>query len=210
ARDHHVERARLPDEPREPLGAAGAGEDAERDLGETDLAGVLRHHAEVGGERDLEPPADAVAVDGGDDDLGGARELVERLLAVKAEHRLEVRLARLQHLDVRAGAEETRHRAREHDDAGVLVEPELLYRLVDLAHHREVVRVRLRLADLDVPDVVLDSGPDVLALHSSARPRAAVDGPHPSGRITATLAVRAVGQPRRALGGRRSSTRPSG
>jgi len=190
SRDHHVERPGLTDQPGQALGPAGAGKDPQRDLGEPDLPGILRHHAQVGRERDLEPAADAVSVDRRDDDLRSARELVERFLAVEAEHRLEIRLALLQHLDVRAGAEEARHRAREHDDAGVLVEPELFDGRVHLLHHGEVVGVRLRLADLDVPDVVVGSGPDVLALHGRLRPPAAVAGGHTRRRITATMARR--------------------
>src|SRR4029077_16426352 len=112
--------------PGQPLGPPGPGKDAERYFGESDLPGVLRHHPEVAGERDLEAAADAVAVDRRDDDLRGARELVERLLAVQAEHRLEIRLARLQHLDVGAGAEESGDAARENDDAGAVVEAHLL------------------------------------------------------------------------------------
>src|SRR5579871_2271243 len=102
AGDHEVQGPARADEPGEPLGATGAGQDAEGHLGETDLAGARRHHPEVAREGDLEPAAHAVAVDAGDDDLRGAGELVQRLLAVEAEHRLVIGLGALQHLDVRA------------------------------------------------------------------------------------------------------------
>ena len=49
------------DEPREPLRSAGAGQHAERDLGQPDLAGVLARDADVGRHRDLQAAADACA-----------------------------------------------------------------------------------------------------------------------------------------------------
>ena len=52
----------LADEAGEALRAAGAGEHAEGDLGEADLAGALQGDADVGGHGDLEPAADGVAV----------------------------------------------------------------------------------------------------------------------------------------------------
>ena len=56
----HVLRAAEADEAREPLRAAGAGDHPEPDLGEAEL-GVLGGDAEVAGERELEPDAEAVA-----------------------------------------------------------------------------------------------------------------------------------------------------
>ena len=60
---------RLADEAREPLGAAGAGEHAEGDLGEADLARALLGDAHVGGHGDLEAAADSVAVERRDHEL---------------------------------------------------------------------------------------------------------------------------------------------
>ncbi len=91
----------LPDEPREPLRAAGAGQHAERDLGQADLAGVLRARcADVGGQRDLEPAADGVAVQRGDHELRRLFEPVQRLVGVQAEVVLEVGVGVLEHPDV--------------------------------------------------------------------------------------------------------------
>ena len=63
---------RRPDEAREALGAAGAGDDAEEDLGLAE-PGVVGRDAEVAGERDLAPAAERVAGDGGDGRLGQPR-----------------------------------------------------------------------------------------------------------------------------------------
>src|SRR5882672_865677 len=72
---HQAKRLLAPDEPREPLRSAGAGEQAERDLGETDLVRALSGDAEVAAQRDLEAATQAMAVDRGDDDLRRALEL---------------------------------------------------------------------------------------------------------------------------------------
>ena len=59
---HGGERAGLPDRAR---GAVEAREDAELDLGEAEAGGVVaRGDALVAGERQLEPAAEAEAVDG--------------------------------------------------------------------------------------------------------------------------------------------------
>ena len=91
AADHQLHRARLADEARQPLRAAGAGQHAERDLGQADLAAVLPRDAEVGGHRDLEAAADGVAVQRRDDELRRLLEPVQRLVRVQAEVVLEVR-----------------------------------------------------------------------------------------------------------------------
>ena len=56
-------------EPRQPLRAARAGNDAEQHLGLADLASLCRD-AEVARHRDLESAAERVAVNGGDERLG--------------------------------------------------------------------------------------------------------------------------------------------
>ena len=65
AQQHHLLGARGAEEARDPRGAARAREDAEADLGEAELRGVVGD-PEVGGERELEPAAEAVAVDRAD------------------------------------------------------------------------------------------------------------------------------------------------
>ena len=61
AAQHHVLGARQADQPHEPLGAAGARDHPERDLGQRELH-VVGRHAEVAGQRELQPDAEAVAV----------------------------------------------------------------------------------------------------------------------------------------------------
>ena len=116
AAHHQLHRARLADEAREPLRAARAGQHAERDLGQADLAAVLPRDAEVRGHRHLEAAADGVAVQRGDHELRRLLEAVERLVGVQAEVVLELGIGVLEHADRRAGAEELLARAGEHDD----------------------------------------------------------------------------------------------
>src|SRR6185312_2981804 len=70
----HVLRAAQPDEAREPLRAARAGDHPQADLREAELR-VVGGDAEVAGERQLEPDAEAVALDARDhrlrEPLGG-------------------------------------------------------------------------------------------------------------------------------------------
>src|SRR5919201_2920917 len=58
-------RLRRPDHPHEPMRSAGAGEDAECDLGQPEDRGLV-DYAEVHGEGELERAAEAPAVDRGD------------------------------------------------------------------------------------------------------------------------------------------------
>src|SRR6266850_4993108 len=111
ARHHELDRGRLVDEPGQPLGAAGAREHAQRDLGEPDLARTLARDAEIGRHRDLEPAAHGVPVERRDHELGGLLEAVEGLVRMEAEVVLEDRIDRLQHVDVGARAEELLARA---------------------------------------------------------------------------------------------------
>ena len=55
--------SREPDQPRQPLGPAGAGDDAEQDLGQPELRVLGAAIPEVAGERDLAPSAEREAVD---------------------------------------------------------------------------------------------------------------------------------------------------
>ena len=67
------------DQPGQPLRAAGAGDDAEQDLGLPDL-GALAQHPEVGAEREFEPAAERVAGDRRHHRLGDVRHGGERRL----------------------------------------------------------------------------------------------------------------------------------
>ncbi len=94
----HLERLLGADDARQALRAAGAGQQAELDLGQAELR--ARHgDAVVGDERDLEPAAQRGAVDRGDDGLGA---VLDRRLDV-VEGGAARRLAEL--ADVGAGDE---------------------------------------------------------------------------------------------------------
>ena len=67
------------DQPRQPLRAARAGDDAEQDLRLADLR-RLAEHPEVGAEGKLKPAAERVPGDGGDDRLGDVSDVVQRRL----------------------------------------------------------------------------------------------------------------------------------
>jgi hypothetical protein len=56
--------------------------DAERDLGQAELACAALGNAQIGGQRHLEPAADRVAVDGCDHQLGRLLEPAQRLVGV--------------------------------------------------------------------------------------------------------------------------------
>ena len=146
---HHFDRARLADEAREALRSAGAGQHAERDFGKADLAGVFARDAHVGGHRDLQAAADAVAVERGDHELRRLLQPRERFVGVQAEHVLELRRHRVEHADVRAGREELLALAGEHDHFDVGVEARVENRFVELAHHFVRVRIRRRIVHLD-------------------------------------------------------------
>ena len=64
----HLERERGAAQPRQPLRAAGAGDDAEQHFGLADL-GARHGDAVVAGHRELEAAAERVAVNGGDQRL---------------------------------------------------------------------------------------------------------------------------------------------
>src|SRR5206468_6944590 len=68
-----LERPRLADDARQPLGAAITGNQAELDLGEAQLR-VQRGETEGGRQRELEPAAEGIAVDDRD---RGDRQRVE-------------------------------------------------------------------------------------------------------------------------------------
>ena len=106
AAEHEIERLLAADEPRKPLGAAGAGQHAQRHLGQPDVVCALRREAEVTAERDLQATAETVSVDRGDDDLRRALELRHDLVRVDDERRLVVGVGRREHLHVRARGEE--------------------------------------------------------------------------------------------------------
>src|SRR6185436_16611353 len=92
--------------PGEALGAAGAGQDAEADLGEADLPRASAGDAEITGQRDLEAAADGVAVERRDAELRRVLQAAQSLVGVEAEVVFEARVGFAQRIDVGAGAEE--------------------------------------------------------------------------------------------------------
>ena len=81
ASEDEVEGGLEADEPREPLGAARAGEQPELHLGKPELGtGSVRRHAAPAGQRPLQAPAEAGAVDGGHDGLGEEGQPIEPVL----------------------------------------------------------------------------------------------------------------------------------
>ncbi len=63
--EHHLQRVLSTDEPRQPLGAAGAGKQTELDLRQTEF-GTLGRDSIIACQRKLQPSAHCVAVDGRD------------------------------------------------------------------------------------------------------------------------------------------------
>src|SRR4051812_534853 len=72
AGDHQIQRLRHPDDPRQPLRAAVAGQKAERHLRHAELVAAARAEAQVTGQRDLQPAAERVPFDLGDEHLRDA------------------------------------------------------------------------------------------------------------------------------------------
>ena len=135
AGDHELDRLGLADHLGQTRRAAGAGQDAEGDLGQADLAGVLARDAQVRRHRDLEAAADRVAVQRGDHQLGRVLEAQERLVGVQAEEVLEAGRDGVQHADVGAGREEPVALAAQDDHVHVVVEAGLQDRVVELPVH---------------------------------------------------------------------------
>jgi hypothetical protein len=147
------------------------GRHAERDFGQAGLAGALARDADVGRHRDLEAAADAVAVDRGDDQLRRLLEARQRLVGVQAEVVLEVRIDGLEHVDVRAGAEELLARARDQDDEDLRVEARLEDALVEVPHHLVRVGVRRRIVEREDGDAALLAKLDQLGRRGRRRHR---------------------------------------
>lgn len=77
----HLQRAALPDEPRQTDGAAVSGDDSELDFRQPELR-VLAREPDVAGERELQAAAEREAVHGSDHRLRHLLEEAERVLAL--------------------------------------------------------------------------------------------------------------------------------
>ena len=148
----HLQRLADSGDARQPLGAAGAGQEAELDLGHAQLR---RRDGDpvMAGERDLEAAAEGGAVDRGDDRLGAILDDVDDL----GEHRHLHRLAELG--DVGAG-EEGLALADDHHRLDRLVAVRLLDRLDQPLAHRMAERVDRRVVRGDDEDVAVAVGRD--------------------------------------------------
>jgi hypothetical protein len=153
---HHGHRFERVDEPRQAHRAAEAGMQAEHDLGQAEPR-LLDRDAIVAGERDLEPAAEAIAVDDGD---GGRAEVIEPV-----DHRVRLRQARLDRgdvghaaelVDVGAGDEARRLGGAQHH-APRQTALEARERVVQFGEHvlRQGVGARARLVEDEPGDVVL-------------------------------------------------------
>ena len=130
------------DEPRQPLGAAGAREEAELHLGEPELGpGRVRGHPAPAGQRPFQAPAEAGPVDGGDHRLGEEGESIEPVLSL-AGGLLAVGdgAEGAEPLHVRAD-DEVLLRRGEDDGLHRLVASEPLQLLAELGPHRRGERV---------------------------------------------------------------------
>ncbi len=86
AREDDVERRAGADQPGEPLAAARPRENTELHLGEAELGpGMIGRHAVPASEGELEPAAEARAVDPDGDRLGEARHPAQHFLALGRE-----------------------------------------------------------------------------------------------------------------------------
>ena len=83
----HLERPRHTDQPRQPLSAAAARQDAQLDLGQAEPRFRVGH-PEVAGHRHLEASAQGRAVDGGHERLGRLLDHSPHLVRVRGQARL--------------------------------------------------------------------------------------------------------------------------
>jgi Ethanolamine utilization protein EutJ (predicted chaperonin) len=116
---------------------------------------ALGGDAEVAAERDLEAAAEAVAVDGRDDDLRRLLELAESVVGADDERVLRVEVAFREDRDIRARREESLVRAAHHDRLQGVVAACLLDRGVELVQKALVVRISGRPIKHDVADGIL-------------------------------------------------------
>src|SRR6185295_15836749 len=113
-----------------------------------------RCDAEVARLRDLEPAAERVAVNRGDERLGGVLDALELCVrAGRTRHRVLGRPQQLEGLDVGAG-DEGGAGADQHDGFGGRVGDAALHRLVDLPPDRGRQRIHRRVVDRDDGDAV--------------------------------------------------------
>ena len=134
------------------MGTAGSGEYAEVHFREADFAAGFCGDAQIGGQCDFETTSHGVAVEGGDDELGGVLEAVQGLVRVKAEVVFEVGFCLVEHADVGAGTEEFVAGAGEDENVDGFVHSRVENRRVQLLHHLVAVGVCRRRVELENRD----------------------------------------------------------
>ena len=159
----------MADEARQPLRAAAAGDQAELDLGLPEL-GVLRRDPDVAGHRQLEPAAQAVAVDRGDDRCAAGVHPRGQLLDPARRTGLGRLLDRFAHRrelgDVGAGDERLLALAADHDRARLVRAVELVVGLLQLLEQSRRERVHGWMVEGDDRDAAVLLDLDVLS-HST-------------------------------------------
>ena len=193
-----------PDQPRQPLGAAGPRDDAQQDLGLAD-PGALAGDPEVGAQRELEAAAERISGNGRHDRLGDLRDRGERVLQPPGVGG-HLGVARLGHLlDVSACREHLRA-AVDDDGADVMIGGDLRGRRRDLILDLCVQRVHRRAVQPDHGHRLINVKPDELT-HAAPPCRAMIPCRHsarsrpgpvpPAGRAPACARRHeAPGQPR--------------
>jgi enoyl-CoA hydratase/carnithine racemase len=140
SRQDQVHGDRAAHQPRQPLRAARAGDDAEPDLGLAELRG-LRGEDQVAHHRPFAPAAQREAVDRGDDGQAGAGQLLpgrgDEVLAIGLAERLGGHL-----LDVRASGERLLARAGQDEAAQPRVGVKRPERGLEFARHLKVEGVQ--------------------------------------------------------------------
>ena len=148
ARQNHVERMPKVHDARQPLGAAGAGNDAEGEFRQTE-ARVLVGHAIMAGERELGSRAERGAVHGRHHRTGAVLDQPQHLVEAGR------RYSRVEFLDVGAG-DEGSPRAAEHDRLDVRPALEIGKGLLQSRAHPAIHRIDRRVVDRHHCDAVDD------------------------------------------------------
>src|SRR5882724_11813335 len=82
---HELNGARSTHQAREPLGAAGAWENPQIDLWQTDAPGVAAGDAEIACHGDLQSASDGVTIQGGDHELRSLLQAQQRFIGMQTE-----------------------------------------------------------------------------------------------------------------------------
>ena len=162
-------RASGADEPRQPLRAAAARDQAELDLGLAELR-VVGADPDVAAHRELEAAAEAVAVDRGDEGrVGRVHAVAERMQSAGGATLVAAGLAqRRELLDVGTGDEGALAGASQHDRARALVAVEPVELRFELGQERSRELVHGRVVDRDERDGALVLGADKGSQRSSS------------------------------------------